>query len=351
MPAKLREERDASASQGSSAPYFDREMRCWVVTRHEDMLAIFREPSLIPGKAANGGDGAAHERSRLQMRAETMEALSAPEINAWRYALTAEAGEWLTTLPSGQPVDLLGAYARPLGLSLAARVTRVSRQTAQGFSDKARLVSAAAADPENLALKAEAQQAEAELAMQFASNPAALRDSTFVALSQTLPCILGNAWLALVEHPVQWRLLHQQPALLEQAMEELLRYAGLVRRLFRTATEDMTLNGARIRRGDVLLLRITAANYDPERFACPHLLNVARRDAGHLTFGSGLHTCVGASLIRMAAQVITQPLLARFSSARIMRPPEWQGGATFQSPTALWVRLIEDAQPSAEASG
>ena len=341
MPAKLRDEQGGPASNGPGAPYFDGEQRCWVVTRHADLLAVVREPSLIPGRAEMGRD-AADERSRSHMRAETMEALSTSQISAWRCALAAEADEWMTTLPSDQPVDLLKAYARPLGLSLAARVTRISPQSARDSSDKARLISAAAADPEDPVLKAEAQQAETELAAQFASQPAALRDSTFVALSQTLPCILGNAWLALIEHPVQWRLLHHQPTLLEQGMEELLRYAGLVRRLFRTATKDMTLNGARIRRGDVVLLKIMAANNDPERFACPHLLNVARRDASHFTFGGGLHTCVGASLIRMAAQVITQPLLARFSSARMMWPPEWQGGATFQSPIALWGRLNED---------
>jgi cytochrome P450 len=206
----------------------------------------------------------------------------------------------------------------------------------------ARVVSAAAADPENATLKCEAELANAELITHFPSGLPALRDSTFVALSQTVPCILGNAWFALIDHPKQWRRLNLQPAVLDQAIEELLRYAGLVRTLFRTATEDVNLNGAEIRSGDVLILRIIEANRDPERFAYAHQLDVVRQDGGHLALGAGSHACVGASLIRMTAQSVTRPLLRRFASASLARPVEWQGGSTFQSPQSLWVCLSED---------
>lgn len=323
--------------------HYDPALNAWVLCRYEDVLAAFRTPSLIPGRGIReDGAKSLDETARLKMRAETMQALSAPQMNEWRELLVREVDSLLPSLLPEQPVDLLESYARPLCLLLAAAVTRISLQAAQRLSGKARVVSAAAADPENVALKTEVSRVNAELVEHFASSPPALRDSTFVALSQTLPCVLGNAWFALIDHPEQWSLLHRQPELLDHAVEELLRYAGLVRTLFRTATEDVNLNGALIRSGDTLMLRIIEANRDPERFACAHQLDLARPDTGHLAFGAGSHACAGASLIRMAAQCITRPLVVRFASASLTRPVEWQGGATFQSPQSLWVRLSED---------
>jgi cytochrome P450 len=75
--------------------------------------------------------------------------------------------------------------------------------------------------------------------------------------------------------------------LTEQAIEELLRYAGLARTLTRTATADIDLNGSFIRRGERIILRILAANRDPERFSQPHHVDVTRSDGGHFTLGAG----------------------------------------------------------------
>ena len=77
---------------------------------------------------------------------------------------------------------------------------------------------------------------------------------------------LGNAWYALLQHPEQWRLLHEHPELTEQAVEELLRYAGLTRLIAREATEDLDIHGSVIRKGQRIILRIVAGNRDPQRF-------------------------------------------------------------------------------------
>ncbi|MEA2541337.1 MAG: hypothetical protein QOH35_2703, partial [Acidobacteriaceae bacterium] len=156
---------------------------------------------------------------------------------------------------------------------------------------------------------------------------------------QTLPCLLGNAWFALLQHPQQWTLLHQQPALTEQAIDELLRYAGLARTLTRTATADINLHGSSIRKGEQIILRLIAGNRDPERFSHPHQVDVTRGDAGHFTLGAGPHSCVAAGLIRMAATTITHPLLQRFAAPAPARPIDWQGGSGFRFPSSLWVCL------------
>jgi cytochrome P450 len=341
-PAWSGDQLDSASPPEIEAPYFDEILRAWVLSRHADILAAFRASNLSPASPnAQKASEPIDESGRLKMRAETTEALSPTQLRAWREQLMPEAQACVQTLRMEEPVDLLDAYARPLCLSLAAMVTGISRHDAAGLCPRAERVSAAAAEPYDPALRRGAKAANVELRSCFHSGPEPLRDSGFVALSQTLPCILGNAWFALMQHPQEWSLLHQQPGLMEQAIEELLRYAGLVRILIRTATADIDLNGALIRKGERIILRIIAANRDPERFSNPNQVDVTRRGAGHLTLGYGAHACVGASLIRMGAVTITQPLLQRFAVANEAQPVVWQGGSGFRSPLSLWVRLSE----------
>jgi hypothetical protein len=154
-----------------------------------------------------------------------------------------------------------------------------------------------------------------------------------------MPRLLANAWFALLQHPQQWSILHHEPGLMEQAIEELLRYAGLPRVLFRSATEDLTLNGRLIRKGERIILRIIAANRDPEHFSNPDRVDVTHGGIGQLTLGAGPHSCVGASLVRMAAVTISRPLLERFARVNLVGSVEWHGGSGFRSPASLVVSL------------
>jgi cytochrome P450 len=340
IPAWSADEIDSSLPPGPEAACFDAILNAWVLSRHADILAAFRSSSLFPASSDSTRPvQPSAEADHLKMRTETMEALPSFRLNAWRDELLPQAEALADGLPEDAAVDLLEAYARPLCLSLAAMVTGVSGGVARGLCERARLVSAASAEPYDPALRPGAELANEELKGYFHSGPESLRDSGFVGMSQTMPCLLGNAWYALTEHPEQWRLLHREPGLLDQAIEELLRYAGLVRILSRAATADVDLNGALIRKGDRIILRIIAGNHDPERFSRPNEMDFRRRDAGHLSLGSGSHSCVGASLIRMAAATITGPLLRRFASATQASTVEWQGGSGFRSPRALWVGL------------
>jgi cytochrome P450 len=340
IPAWSGDQLDSPTPPEIEAPYFDDTLNAWVLSRHADILAAFRASSLSPASPTSKETSRpSDESARLKMRAEAMEALSPAQLRAWREQLTPEAHALASNLPSEEPVNLMDAYARPLCLSLAAMVTGISRGDAGALYERAQRVSASAAEPHDPALRDSAKSASAELRGHFHSGPEALRDSGFVALSQTMPCILGNAWFALMQFPQVWSLLHRQPELMEQAIEELLRHAGLVRILSRTASRDIDLNGAFVRKGERIILRIVAANRDPERFSHPNQVDVARRDAGHLTLGAGPHACVAANLIRMAAIAITHPLVQGFASANPERPVDWQGGSGFRSPKSLWVCL------------
>jgi len=333
---------DSASPPEIEAPYFDNVLDAWVLSRYADILAALRSPGLSPaGPHSRKIPQADDERSRLKIREEALEALSPARLQEWSDRLMPEVHALAGSLPVDQPANIIGDYARPLCLILAAMATGIDLHCAKSFDEKARQVSAFAAEPYDPALRSVAKSASAELGSCFHSGPEALRDSGFVALSQTLPCLLGNAWFALLRHSRQWDLLHRQPELMEQALEELLRYADLARILFRMAVKDVDLNGSLVCRGERIVLRIAAANRDPERFVHPNHVDIARRGAGHLTLGAGPHSCVGASLIRMGAVAITRPLLKRFVAASLTQPVEWQGGSGFRSPLSLWVHFSE----------
>jgi hypothetical protein len=347
IPAWRDDQLDSLSAPELEAPYFDDALKAWVLSRYADIVAAFYSSSLSPAShgsdhgSQSSGEPVEYERARLKMRAEAMASLSPAQLRAWREQLTPATHALAGSLPTEKAVELMDAYARPLCLSLAAMVTGISRSDAENLCDRAREISAAAAEPYDPALRRSAKNASAELRNYFPSGPESLRESGFVALSQTMPCILGNAWFALIQFPQEWSLLHREPGLMEQAIEELLRYAGLVRILSRTAAVDIDLNGASIRSGERIILRITAANRDPERFSDPNQVDLARRNAGHLTLGAGSHACVAANLIRMAAIAITRPLVQGFASAKLSRPIDWQGGSGFRSPRSLWVHLTK----------
>jgi cytochrome P450 len=334
IPSWTHDQLDSSSPPEVEPAYFDSVLNAWVLSKHADILAAFRATSLAPTGAHDKDD-----TLRSRIRAETIEALSPAQLRAWREELTPEVQLLADALPTAEPMDLMDAYARPLCLSFAAIVTGISREHSIRLNEKAQRVSAATAEPYDPALRAGAKAANAELRSCFHSGPETLRDSGFVALSQTLPCLLGNAWYALLQHPQQWSLLHQQPGLTEQAIDELLRYTGLARTLTRTATADIGLNGSSIRKGEQIILRIIAGNRDPERFSHPHQVDVTRADARHFTLGAGPHSCIAAGLIRMAATTITRALLQRFAPPTSARPIDWQGGSGFRFPRSLWVCL------------
>ena len=353
-PAWNSDHLESFAGPEIEAPYFDEALDAWVLSRHEDVLAAFRETGLIPAGAntrkqpesADQNERVNHDR--LRMRDETLEALSPARLNVWRSRLTREAETLAASLSIESPVDLIDDYARPLCLLCASIVTGIELDEARKLQMHAIDVAAAAADPCDPVLRVNGKAASASLRLCFQHGPETLRDSGFVALSQTMIGILGNAWFALLGHPSEWRRLHRQPALMEQAVEELLRYAGLVRVIFRLAAEDVSLQGALIRKGERVLLRIVAANRDPERYTDANQLDLMRRGARHLTLGAGPHSCVGASLIRMAVIAITQPLVERFATATLCEAPAWNGGPVYRWASPLRVRLTCRERQSTE---
>lgn len=140
----------------------------------------------------------------------------------------------------------------------------------------------------------------------------------FVAGHETTAHMVGNA-LALLLGPVnQWREVVADRSLIPQAVEESLRFDGPVPTFKRTATVDTELGGATIARGDTVVVVFASANRDGEQFRDPDVFDLHRANAGsHMTFGHGIHFCVGAPLARVEGRVILEALAASLPNLRL----------------------------------
>ncbi|MGY5049411.1 cytochrome P450 family protein [Streptomyces sp. 900105755] len=142
-----------------------------------------------------------------------------------------------------------------------------------------------------------------------------------VAGHETTTNFLGLAVLALLQHPSEFQRLLRHPAEIASSLDELLRYDSPVSMAtFRFTTETVVLGGVEIPADNPVLVAIGAANRDPARWAEPSDLDLDRNAAGHLSFGHGIHRCVGAPLAKAEAEIALQKLLSRFPDMQLAVP-------------------------------
>lgn len=319
---------------------FDRDREAWIFSRYADVVAALRSPLLVmtglrPTDApAEPLDLEAH----LRMLEETRRALSSASLRQWNDVVRNTAERLVEQFSSGAVIDLVADYAEPLCLALAVEATNAPREKAMELAELAKTISYSTSDPADRALKERSHAAQGELEKHFQQGPVPLREGGFVGLTQTLVGLLANIWLALLQQPAAWESLRSEPELASRAMEELMRYAGVTRVVMRRAVEDVVLNGHLIRAGERIVLRLSAANHDPERFADPERIDFDRADQGHLALGAGIHVCAGGPLLRATLVSATQVLMERFERVELAGPVEWRGGMIFRAPARLLVR-------------
>jgi cytochrome P450 len=144
-----------------------------------------------------------------------------------------------------------------------------------------------------------------------------------IAGNETTRHTITAGMLALMENPDQLALLRDDPSLIPNATEEILRWATPVMHFRRTATRDTELRGQEIHAGDKVVTWYVSANVDPEVFPDPHRFDVTRTPNDHVTFGpGGPHFCLGAHLARLETKILFQELLPRLATIEPAGPVE-----------------------------
>jgi cytochrome P450 len=145
-----------------------------------------------------------------------------------------------------------------------------------------------------------------------------LSSLTFLAGFETTTSLIGNGMVGLLADPVQIDRLRADPSLFPRLPDELLRYDGTVQLIGRMTADDLEVGGHVLPTGTLIMALIGAANRDPARFADPDRLDVTRDDVRPLTFGGGVHYCLGAALARLETEVVFHRFIDTFGTIELV---------------------------------
>ena len=173
-----------------------------------------------------------------------------------------------------------------------------------------------------------------------------------VAGNETTTNLIGNGLRALLQHPEQLRLLRERPALIPAAIEELLRYDPPVQLDGRFLAEDAEIGGRQVKRHSRVALLLGGANRDPDQFSDPETLDVTRDEGPNISFGRGIHHCLGAPLARLEGRIAFETLLERFDDIQFgERPPVYKPNVVLRGLRHLDIRVHRRGSRSRHGAG
>jgi len=342
----------------------------WFLTRFDDVRAVVGNRALMvdPRKAAPGsyhkrvvmGDAADFVPSMLHMddpdhkriRGLVSQAFNQRAIDAFRPRIQAIADGLLEALGPDLPKEILGFdvitdYAAPLPTVVIAEMLGVdaadqaqfklwSDALVHSFNPRRTPAQEAELDAARAGLFGYLQRVvDARRATRRSDLISALVSAEelgdrlseqeiisicnllLVAGNVTTTDLIGNGMFALLRHPAQMAALRAEPALIRNAVEEMLRFDPPVVTTGRLAQAPMEVGGMLVGPGETVTACIMAAAHDPAAHADPHRFDIRREDTSHMAFGGGAHFCLGAPLARAEAQIAISTLLARFPALRI----------------------------------
>ncbi|MDM5271402.1 cytochrome P450 [Sulfurovum sp. zt1-1] len=162
-----------------------------------------------------------------------------------------------------------------------------------------------------------------------------------IAGHETTIALIGNGLWLLLSHPEQWQLLVENPGMIPQAIEEVLRFESPAQRSsFRIATKTIDINGNIVKPGEQLTVAIASANRDETIFTDPHSFDIQREVNPHIAFGIGVHSCIGQHLARVEARIAFEKIIARFPHMKLKSNiPQWRSSTFFRGLESLCVTL------------
>ena len=356
----------------------------WIVTRYDDVLTVLKDdrfgkdktkalspeqlarlpwtPSVFKPLEQNMLDLDAPDHTRL--RGLVHQAFTPRLIENMRRRIQDLTDELLDRVESRGRMDLIHDYALPLPATIIAEILGVPARDRHRFHrwsnamltakpthwGKLRIIPHVLAMMRYIRKMSRARQAEPRddlLSALVQAHEAGDRMSEdellsmvvllLVAGHETTVNLIANGVVALLDHPAELERLRETPALIKPAVEELLRYDSPVQLATeRYAREDVTLGGVTIPRGGLVFAALGSANRDERQFDQPDRLDLGRDPNRHLSFGQGVHFCLGASLAHLEGQIAISTLLRRAPDLRLAVPPQ-----TLRHRPALILRGLE----------
>ena len=268
---------------------------------------------------------------RMRALEERLREIAVEHIEAMRAAGTGAdlVPAYALPLPSLMICELLGvdyadreSFQHNTAVALDSTSSDEDRARAGGelYGFMARLVAAKRENPADDLLSGLVVDADPPL------SDAQLIDVSLVLLGaghETTANMLGLGTFALLANPEQLAALRADPALIDDAVEELLRYLSIIQLgVTRVTVEDVTLGGVDIPRGSTVVIATPEVNRDPGHFADPDRFDLRRPRASHLAFGHGVHQCLGQQLARVEMRVGFEELIGRLPGLRLAVPHE-----------------------------
>ncbi len=348
------------------APVYETAAGFYAVARHEDVLAVLRNPAGYSSSAMNFSatrpEGSAEARGRLLIAADPpvhtrLRGLINRAFTSRRVAELEPrirhlvAGMLDGALPRGE-WDLVSDLAGPLPTTVIAEMLGIDPERredfkrwsddvvaiAGGMPDEAEMARLQRSLPELdgyldevIAERRRAPRSDLVSALIEASEDGAVLSPEdvrslgvllLIAGNETTTNLVGNAVLALDAHPDAAEAVRKNPALVANLVEEALRWDSPVQAVFRQTTREVELAGTKLPEGALVLGLLGSANRDERRFPDPDRFDVRRDATGHVAFGFGVHFCLGAPLARLEAKVVLESLFARTRSFRVAGAPE-----------------------------
>jgi cytochrome P450 len=339
-------------------------MPAFLVARHADVKAVLADSARFSNDSRRAFDApgapklSAEERDR--MRAGNLLGVDPPEHTRLRRMLTPEftvrrmrrlepriveiVDDHLDAMEkAGPPSDLVADFALPIPSLVICELLGVPYEDRAEFQQRTgKLLDISLPMEERLELGRESREYMADLVATAQAAPGddmlgmLVRDHgddlttdeligiaglLLIAGHETTSNMLGLGTLALLRHPEQLALVRDDPAAVAPAVEELLRFLGIVHSgIPRTTTRDVEVGGVAIPADSLVILALASANRDPRFLADGDRLDVTRDAAGHVAFGHGVHHCLGAPLARMEMRIAFPALLRRFPRLALAVP-------------------------------
>ncbi len=361
----------------------------WLITRYDDVAGVLKDERLVknPAEAMTpeqlktvrtlpkmlsslqtgllSTDGEDHDRLRALVR----HAFTARRVEQMREQAQVLADELLDAAQRRGSMDLIADYALPIPLVLIGRILGVPEKDNAKFSawstalisspDRRnpmtampsvlmflrylrRVIAARTQRPTEDLISAMVAAREGDDRL-TADEILAMCVLLLTAGHETTRNLIATGTLALLQHPDQLTRLRDDPTLLGPGIEELLRFVVPAEMATqRYARDDIVIAGTAIPRGSLVLAVLASANRDPAYFENPDSLDVGRTPNRHLSFGQGMHYCLGAPLARLEGQIAIATLLRRAPALRLDVSPEqlaWRGGIILRGLKALPVSL------------